>query len=162
MSGLISNVLVHVVGSTLLREPVIEPVIEPSMDPMLAYVVRQKAAQLASHLLAVGCASDHVHAAFRLRSAEPVGRAIGQLKGRSSPFINHTAKTAPTLRWQPGYWGESISPGALHDVLSSISDQRRHHAGATGAPRERWELAALARGVQTASRPLEHQARRRK
>lgn len=84
---------------------------------------------------AVGAACDHVHVALRLPRDRALAEVVQRLKGATSHDWN--VELSPhLLRWQPGYWAESVSPTEVPSLLDYVRNQRAHHR----APHpERWE-----------------------
>jgi putative transposase len=81
-------------------------------------------------LLAVGNASDHVHAVVRLSSSAALAEVVRRLKGGSSHAWNVRECGTP-LHWQTGYWARSIDQEALAMLTAYVREQRVRHATAT-------------------------------
>ena len=131
-----NHLLVHVVWTTARREPVLEP----SADAWLADVLRRKACEAGTALIACGNAEDHVHVLVRYPSTVTLASVVQRLKGASSYESNLARRSAP-LRWQRGSWAVSVSPSDSVAVAKYVSQQRaRHHDRASGP--EAWEDSA--------------------
>ena len=89
-----------------------------------------------------GLADDHVHVLVHYPSAVSLSAVVQRLKGSSSHECNQRRQLTARLRWQVGYWAESISPQPIEGLIRYISNQRRHH-NATAKSAERWELQPL-------------------
>jgi putative transposase len=124
--------LVHLVWSTARRDPRLVP----DLDAWLHEALRRKAAQSGAEALAIGNASDHVHVVARYPATLALSALAQALKGASSYLWNEDA-SRPRLRWQAGYWAESIGPTGAEPLLRYVARQREHHA-ATNDP-EAWE-----------------------
>ena len=124
--------LVHAVWATARRECVLEP----SADPWLTDILRRKAYEAGSALLACGNADDHVHVVVRYPSSVTWASVVQRLKGASSYEWN-LARRSPRLRWQAGSWCESVSPSDLAAVARYVQTQRTHHRETAAA--EPWE-----------------------
>jgi putative transposase len=126
------RLIAHVVWATAHREPILAQ----RADAWVARVLAKKAGEHGCDLLASGCAADHVHALLRYPSTVPVASVLQALKGYSSYAWNRAAPRP--LKWQAGYWAESVSPDAVEEVAAYVANQRQHHAAAAAA--ENWEL----------------------
>lgn len=115
-------VLVHVVWSTLNRQPVLAV----SADRWLARLLSAKAAEVDCGVVAAGNASDHVHVVLALGARACLADVARRLKGASSHAWNQ--RHAVHLSWQKGYWAESVSARDLDGLQRYVVDQRRHHA----------------------------------
>ena len=124
--------IAHVVWATARREPILPQ----RADAWFARVLAKKAVERGCDLLGSGCAVDHVHALLRYPSTVPVAAVLQALKGYSSYAWNAAAPRR--LKWQAGYWAESVSPDAVEEVAAYVANQRQHHAA--GAAVETWEL----------------------
>jgi len=130
-----NHLLVHVVWATARRESLLEP----NADRWLADVLRRKAYEVGSALIACGNAADHVHVLVRYPSTVTLASVVQRLKGSSSYEWN-LARRSPRLRWQPGSWAAAVSPSDSVAVAHYVEHQRaRHHDTASGM--EPWETA---------------------
>jgi putative transposase len=130
-------VLVHVVWATKARRPLLPP----SFDGVLTDLLRRKAHGLGCELVAVGCASDHVHVVTRLTPVVALSTLVQRLKGGSAHDINADALMPVRIAWNPRYWAESLSTADLDAVIHYVLSQRRHHE--LSAPAELWQRSAL-------------------
>jgi putative transposase len=115
--------LVHIVWATHRRDPLLAA----AADGWLARVLDHKAAEIGSKLVAIGNASDHVHALVRYPSTRDVATIVQRLKGASSYTWNIERAQQGRLTWQSGYWAESVSPSQLAVVARYVARQREHH-----------------------------------
>lgn len=128
----ITDVVVHVVWSTLERRPILDA----SHDAILAWVLAEKARAMGSRLLGCGFASDHAHVAVTLDPKVRLADLIQRLKGASAYELSRSDTWPTPLRWQAGYWAESISPSSVGRLLEYVSAQRTKHEDVGLA--ERW------------------------
>lgn len=125
-------VLVHVVWATAHRAPVLAP----TFDSLLSAILGAKALSLNSLLLGAGGGCDHVHVVLQLAPTASLADVVQRLKGGSS-YDAARLTTGPTIiRWQPGYWAESLSPADLDPLLDYVRAQRLHHDDSH--PAENW------------------------
>jgi putative transposase len=115
--ALISN-LVHCVFSTKDRVDLIG-------DPLklcryLGGVAREKNIPL----IIAGGTSNHVHLLIALPAAMPLAKAVQDMKGNSSRWMN---QHGPAFAWQEGYGAFSVSASNKQVVMDYIADQPRHH-----------------------------------
>ena len=129
-------VLVHWVWATMRRRRILEP----RFDPLLASILRRQALDVGSFVVAIGIAPDHVHALVRLAPTSCVAELARRLKGASAHFANHSARPLLSrLRWQAGYWAESVAPCDLDALARYLGDQRLRHDDSH--PLETWQMA---------------------
>ena len=115
--ALTSN-LVHCVFSTKDRANSI-----PDPDALARYtagVAREKKIPL----LIAGGTHDHLHILIALPAAMPLAKAVQELKGNSSRWLNlHGLR----FGWQEGYAAFSVSASNKRAVMDYIAEQHRHH-----------------------------------
>jgi REP element-mobilizing transposase RayT len=75
-------------------------------------------------LIIAGGTKNHVHLLIALPAAMPLARAVQELKGNSSRWLN---QKDGEFCWQEGYAAFSVSPPSKKAVISYISNQARHH-----------------------------------
>jgi putative transposase len=131
----VSILLVHVVWSTGDRAPLLEAAI----DGPLARALGRTAQELTCQVLAVGNAVDHVHVVVKHPPAIAVSELVRHLKGASSHQIAAAGWVEPGIRWQVGYWAESVGTSQLAPLLRYVAMQRAHHTQLSA--REPWETA---------------------
>jgi REP element-mobilizing transposase RayT len=125
-----TNVIVHLVWATRYRAPVLEE----QYDAWLSRVLLRKAFEVGCQAFAVGMGRDHVHSALRLGSSTALSEVARHLKGASSHTWNLSHR--PRLRWQDGYWAESVRPEDLRALCEYIRIQRERHCARD--LQERW------------------------
>jgi REP element-mobilizing transposase RayT len=125
--------LVHIVWATHRRARLLSR----DADAWLAEVLRRKARDAGTVLLACGNADDHVHVLVRYPSTVTVANVVQRLKGASS-YAWNTQTRWPRLAWQAGSWAQSVSPSGLEPALRYVDHQRHHHG--EGAMVEPWEI----------------------
>ena len=118
------TLLAHVVWSTDRRMAVLGRRLEPWLRDMLA----AKAIEAGSRLLGIGVADDHVHLLVRLPSTATLAAVVQRLKGASSYECNRRGLVPTRLRWQCGYWAQSVGPDAVVPLMQYLATQREHHA----------------------------------
>jgi putative transposase len=121
-----TQLYIHLIFSTKLREPLITPQLETDLHPFLGGIVRD----LRCSLIQIGGVSDHVHLLIRIRPDITVSDLVRHVKGRSSTWFNDHAGHR-VLQWQEGYGCFSVSRSLLDDVTDYIRRQKEHHANLT-------------------------------
>ena len=115
--ALTSNLL-HCVFSTKDRANSI-----PDPDALARYmggVAREKKVPL----LIAGGTHNHLHILIALPAAMPLAKAVQELKGNSSRWLNlHGLR----FGWQEGYAAFSVSASNKRTVMEYIAEQERHH-----------------------------------
>jgi len=76
-------------------------------------------------LLMAGGTGNHVHLLIALPAALPLAKAIQELKGNSSRWLN---QHGPAFAWQEGYAAFSVSASNKRAVMAYIAEPPRHHA----------------------------------
>jgi REP element-mobilizing transposase RayT len=119
----LSSILVHLVFSTKLREPLINIEIEPELHAYLAVVFRE----CKSPSLIVGGTSDHIHALFALHRTQSVAGIVEEVKKSSSKWIKTKGSDLRGFQWQAGYGAFSVGASNITMVKQYIATQREHH-----------------------------------
>ena len=119
--ALISN-LVHCVFSTKGR---VNSIPDPrELGRYLGGVARAKNIGL----IIAGGTSNHMHVLIALPAAIALAKAVQELKGNSSRWLNQKGRG---FMWQEGYGGFSVSQSNKHAVMDYIANQPKHHAKRT-------------------------------
>src|SRR5271169_4834983 len=110
--------LVHCIYSTKDRADSIPDPAE--LGRFLGGVAREK------HIpLIAGGTTNHVHLLIALPASMTLAKALQDLKGNSSRWLN---RKSADFAWQEGYSAFSVSPTHKRAVTSYIKNQARHHA----------------------------------
>jgi putative transposase len=92
-------------------------------------------------LHAIGGTEDHIHLAVTVPPTLLVSEWIGELKGASAHYVNHSLVNHKALEWQTGYGVVSFGMKAMPWVVRYVEDQRELHAKRTTHERlERVEI----------------------
>ncbi len=75
-------------------------------------------------LLAVGGTRNHLHVLMALPPSMPLAKAVQELKGNSSGWLNAVASG---FAWQRGYGAFSVSESRRQAVIDYIAGQEEHH-----------------------------------
>ncbi|MGC2111888.1 MAG: transposase [Candidatus Korobacteraceae bacterium] len=119
--ALTSNLL-HCVFSTKGR---VGSIPEPdALGRYLAGVGREKNIPL----IITGGTNNHVHLLIALPAATPLAKAVQELKGNSSRWLNQKRSG---FAWQEGYGAFSVRLSNKQAVMDYIAEQPRHHAKRT-------------------------------
>jgi len=76
-------------------------------------------------LLIAGGTENHLHILLALPAAMPLAKAIQEMKGNSSRWLNQHGSS---FAWQEGYAAFSVSPSNKRAVMEYIAGQPHHHA----------------------------------
>ena len=101
-------------------------------------MLREKTRELGCSPVAVGSALDHVHVLIRLGPGANVAELAKRLKGTTARQINLGARLPLRLKWQSGYWAETVAPSEAHALAGYVSNQRQRHDDSH--PAEQWQL----------------------
>ena len=116
-------IVVHLVWSTSARRALLAP----DVDGQLIAVLGRQASAVACTLLAAGCATNHVHALVQMAPTATLGELARRLKGGSSHGVNASVMLREPLRWQQGYWAQSVGPAELPHLERYVRGQRAPH-----------------------------------
>ena len=107
------------------------PTIVPSMAEDIYRVMAGKAKELGARVYAVGGIEDHVHMVASVPPSISLAEFIGQIKGGSAHFANHTLQPGGHFGWQAEYGILSFGGKQLDTVVTYVLNQRQHHAQQT-------------------------------
>lgn len=65
---------------------------------------------------------------LRFPSTVTLAAVVQRLKGASSYECNQRQLLPQRLRWQRGYWAETVGPDAVVPLIQYLATQREHHA----------------------------------
>ncbi len=114
---------IHYIFSTKNRENIITPEIEERLWPYIGGIARENKMKA----LAIGGVEDHLHLLISLPATITIAKAIQQLKGASSEWVNETFGKEKKFYWQVGYGAFSVSSSQLNKVKMYINSQKKHH-----------------------------------
>ena len=123
MPGTYSQILLHVVFSTKLRQPHITTDIAERLYPYMGGIVRAEKGTLYD----VGGVEDHVHMYLRWRPDAPISDLMRTVKARSSKWVHDTFPHLGKFAWQEGYGVFSVSKSQEEAVKKYIAGQAEHH-----------------------------------
>lgn len=129
------NVVVHMVWGTRHRTPSLPPSLDLQLEALLAALAREAKCSL----LLAGIASDHVHTLVRVGATASLADVARRMKGGSAYALNQRAFAVRSVRWQNGYWAESVGPADIEPLVCYLRRQRAHHDDSH--PAELWQLA---------------------
>jgi REP-associated tyrosine transposase len=75
-------------------------------------------------VVAAGGTRNHLHVLLALPPAMPLARAVQDLKGNSSRWLNENSNP---FAWQRGYGAFSVSESRRQAVIAYIVGQEEHH-----------------------------------
>jgi REP element-mobilizing transposase RayT len=70
---------------------------------------------------------DHVHVLISLPSTTTIAKAIQQIKGASSYWMNSKLDENSNFKWQAGYGAFSVAQSNLKTTIAYIKNQKEHH-----------------------------------
>jgi REP element-mobilizing transposase RayT len=113
--------LIHCVFSTKNRRNLIKPEIQSDLWSFLGGVARKNGFKA----LIVGGTEDHVHILLSLPATMPLAKAVQQIKGASSRWMNETRTR--DFAWQEGYGAFTVGISQKADTIAYIRSQPEHH-----------------------------------
>ncbi len=118
MPHALTNNLLHCIFSTKERA---DSILDPAnLGRYLGGVARERDIPL----IIAGGTANHIHLLIALPAAIPLAKAIQDLKGNSSRWMNEHGSA---FAWQEGYGAFSVSASNKRAVMDYIADQARHH-----------------------------------
>jgi hypothetical protein len=75
-------------------------------------------------LIVAGGTANHIHLLIALPAAVSLAKAVQDLKGNSSRWMNEHGSS---FAWQEGYGAFSVSASNRRAVMAYIAEQPRHH-----------------------------------
>ena len=126
MSSTHSNLYVHIVFSTRMREPWLRSEWREPVHAYLGGILKS----LDTIPLSIGGVTDHVHILMRLRPTHRLSEIVRQVKRGSSSWIHdHFRRSA--FAWQKGYGAFSVSHRDVSMIRRYIERQEEHHRNKT-------------------------------
>jgi len=120
----LTNLLVHLVFSTLERQPFLsEPRLREEMHRYLGGIVKEQG----GHSLEVGGIADHVHLLVAIRQTTTIADLVRDLKRSSSIWIKRRDGSLKGFAWQGGYGAFSVGQTEVEVVRAYIQNQEEHH-----------------------------------
>lgn len=117
------QVYVHYVFSTKNREPLINPGMENELWKYMAGVARSNNL----NPVIINGTEDHTHLLISLPSTITIAKAIQQIKGASSFWMNSNPDEISRFEWQVGYGAFSVAQSNLKNTIAYIKNQKEHH-----------------------------------
>ncbi len=137
MSHTYTNVAIHALFATKVRQPWLTDELRTGLFAYMAGIVKR----LGARPLIVGGYSDHVHLLFVLPARLPLADLMEKLKANSSKWLHEQRPSLRNFAWQTGYAAFSVSQSNVGKVRSYIATQEEHHRKMT----YRDEVTALLR-----------------
>jgi putative transposase len=129
-----SEINLHITWHTKNSAPAITDSIETQLYRWLRGRILQAPGVL---LLAIGGTDHHVHLAVTVPPTLLVSEWIGELKGASAHYVNHTLANRKVIEWQSGYGVVSFATKARWGLSPHFATA--HHLGiCSAAARETW------------------------
>lgn len=123
MPGTYSQILLHIVFSTKLRQPFITANVAERLYAYMGGIIRAEKGMLYD----IGGVEDHVHLYLRWRADASISDLMRTVKARSSKWVHETFPTLSTFAWQEGYSVFSVSKSQEAAVKKYIAGQIEHH-----------------------------------
>jgi len=115
--------MIHAVWGTKNRENYITK----DTRPLLLSHIRDNAKQKGILIDTLNSQPDHIHCLFGLNSDIALSKAIGQIKGESSFWVNKQKLIWYKFEWADDYFAASVSESQLNKVRQYILNQDEHH-----------------------------------
>ncbi len=119
----LSQIYLHLIFSTKLRQPTIDLEIEPRLHEYLGGICNG----LDCYPIKVGGYYDHVHILCGLSRRIAVMKLLEEVKGQSSLWMKKQGEPYKGFYWQDGYAAFSVSTSKIPAVCNYIANQHEHH-----------------------------------
>ena len=136
MSRSSTEINLHFVWATKMREPVLTP----QWEPIIYRCIQQECQWTGCTVLALGGMPDHVHLLATVPGHLAASKLMQQVKGVSARFANGELPLTAFLKWQEGYHVVSVSRADVPHVKHYIEHQKQHHTN--GTSQQEWEQLA--------------------
>lgn len=123
MGQSLAKVHVHLIFSTIRREPLLRDSIRDSLHAYMGGIFRD----LDSPLIEANSMPDHVHLLMLQSRTRSLSDIVGQVKRGSSAWLKTQGDDYRGFAWQSGYGAFSVSESMVDQVRSYIRNQREHH-----------------------------------
>ncbi len=123
MANSFTSVNIHFVFSTKNREKLIQDHFKSRLWAYMGGVAKNNKMVP----LAIGGTKDHIHMLISLCPVISPSKAMQLIKANSSRWINEEFPTKARFTWQEGYYGFSVSPRHIQNVINYINGQEEHH-----------------------------------
>lgn len=123
MSQSLSNILIHVIFSTKLRQPLIQESIRQNLYNYISQIARSYDA----YVYEIGGIEDHIHLLVSLPRTMTLSRLIEEIKKSSSKWIKTKGPYYLNFAWQNGYGAFSIGQSNVDALKAYIQNQQEHH-----------------------------------
>jgi putative transposase len=120
----LSNVLIHLVFSTKLRQPFLQtPDLRSVMVGYTVGILRN----IKCPSLIIAAVADHIHILCSLHRTVTIAQLVEEVKTNSSIRIKEEGPALGDFHWQNGYGAFSVSPSNVEQVKTYIANQEEHH-----------------------------------
>ena len=124
MSQSLSEIYLHIIYSTKLREPFLQ---DRSIREKLHAYLSGTCKNLDCPSFRIGGVEDHVHIGCRLSKKMRVMDLLQELKRESSKWMKEQSPDLADFYWQTGYAVFSVSPNRVPALTTYIDGQEEHH-----------------------------------
>jgi REP element-mobilizing transposase RayT len=114
---------VHVIFSTLRREPMVLPAFRGRLWAYMGGITREHKMKA----LAVGGTMDHCHLLLSLPSTLAIAKAVQLIKSGSTKWLHESVPGTAWFSWQEGYGAFTVSRSMVPEVVRYIESQEEHH-----------------------------------
>jgi len=120
----LSQIYIHLVFSTKIRQPFIADEIAPDL---YAYMAKVFYDECRSPAKLIGGVEDHIHALFNLSRTWCMADVVEAVKTSTSKWMKTQDTSLRHFSWQTGYGVFSVSRSNIGAVEDYIRNQREHH-----------------------------------
>lgn len=124
MSQSLSAVYLHIIFSTMNRDPVLYDTLRPRLWQYLGGIC----SGLQCKPLQIGGMPDHVHILCMLSREVALKELVGKLKTESAVWLKKKFPEFDNFHWQNGYAVFSVNPTEYETVQNYIFNQADHHS----------------------------------
>jgi len=123
----LAKLLVHIIFSTKLRQPLIHPEVAPDLNAYLGGIL----SDLGCRPIVINSVVDHTHILCCLSRNHAVAKVVEDVKKGSSKWLKTKGPAMRDFYWQAGYGAFSVSESNAEAVRQYIAKQEEHHRKVT-------------------------------
>lgn len=123
MAQSLANILIHIIFSTKMRQPLILPDVNQELYSYMIGIARAHESKVHE----IGGIEDHVHLLVSLPRTITLSKLVEEIKKGSSKWIKTQGNQYIDFAWQNGYGAFSIGQSGYENLREYIRTQKDHH-----------------------------------
>ena len=123
MAHTLTNILIHVIFSTIGRADLIADDIRPDLHAYMGGIIRN----MKGTALSINGTRNHVHLLLILPTDTAIADLLRSLKTNSSKWVHEKWPNHRRFGWQTGYAAFAVSESNRKTMMNYIASQEEHH-----------------------------------